>query len=306
MSLLSLIRNQKNTKDLNVNRFFKFKKLNHSKFLVVGHRGARGLAPENTIASFEKAIELGVDIIELDVVISKDHQVVVSHEAWMNPLICLTKDKKGILESQAKKLNLYQMNYSEIKEYDCGSLKHPDFDEQETEESNKPLLKDALLMMEFISKNHKHEISYTIELKSDVLTDEVYHPKPKEFVRLAMEAVADFPKEKINFRSFDFRILQEIKANYPKYSTCLISENGELKKELKKLGYIPEVYSPNYQVLSKKLIKDCRKKQLQILPWTVNEFEELKGLLLKNVDGVITDYPNRAIRLRDRYKKITS
>lgn len=304
MSLLSLKRNQNNTKELNINRFFKFKKFNNTNFLVVGHRGARGLAPENTIASFEKAIELGADVIELDVVISKDKKVVVSHEAWMNSEICLKEDGGKIHPDEEKLFNLYQMDYARIRKFDCGSIKHSLFDEQETEEAYKPLLKDALLMMEFISKNHEHNISYTIELKSSESTENLYHPAPKEFVQLVMKSIEDFPIEKINLRSFDYRILQEIKSCYPAYSTCLISEKGSLKKELKQLGYIPEVYSPNYHFLSKKLIKSCKKKQIQIIPWTVNEFEDLKDILQLNVDGVITDYPNKAIRLRNRFNKL--
>lgn len=304
MNFLTLNRNNKTVKKLNLNRFFKFKKLNQTKVLVVGHRGARGLASENTIASFEKAVELGVDIIELDVVISKDKQVVVSHEAWMNHEICTQENKRKISSEEAKKLNLYQMNYNEIKHFDCGSLKHPLFEDQENEEAYKPLLKDALLMIEFMSKNHEHEISYTIEIKSHPSTDGKYHPAPKDFVQLVMQTIQDFPAEKINLRSFDLRILKEIKKSFPAYSTCLISENGNLKKELKELGYLPEVYSPNYNTLSKSMIKKCRKKQIQIIPWTVNEFEELKEILLMNIDGIITDYPNRAIRLRDRFMKL--
>lgn len=305
MNLTSLS-NSKSKQKLNINRFFKFKKPYASNFLVVGHRGARGLASENTIASFEKAIELEVDSIELDVVISKDHQVVVSHEAWMNPLTCLSKEGKRISEDQARLLNLYQMDYDEIKQYDCGSLRHPLFDEQETEESSKPLLRDALFMMEFISKNHQQEISYTIELKSASITDGLFHPSPSTFVDLVMESIAEFPSKRINLRSFDVRILKVIKDKYPAYSTCLISADGKINKEINSLGFIPEIYSPNYRLLTKSLIKKCRRKKIQIIPWTVNEFEDLRNLLLMNVDGVITDFPNRALRLRNRLKKIES
>ncbi len=306
MNLLSLKRNKKNINTLNINRFFKFKKLNQTNFLVIGHRGARGLAPENTIASFEKAIELEVDAIELDVVISKDKKVVVSHEAWMNHEICLKENGKRISHEEEKLHNLFQMDYSKIKKYNCGSLKHPSFDDQETEETYKPLLKDALQMIEFVSKIHEQDVACTIEIKSDSSTDHIFHPPPQEFVELVINSISGFPKEKINLRSFDYRVLKEIKSRYPEYSTCLISDTGKLQEELNLLGYTPEIYSPNFKVLTKSLIKKCKKKKMQVLPWTVNEFEELREILLLGVDGVITDYPNKAIRLRNRYQKLKS
>src|SRR5688500_18409587 len=86
-----------------------------------GHRGDRGLYTENTIGSMHEALKYAVTTLELDVVISKDHKVVVSHDPWLEPKICVTK----------KPLSIYQLNYDQIMKIDCGSKPHPDFPEQQ-------------------------------------------------------------------------------------------------------------------------------------------------------------------------------
>jgi len=108
-----------------------------------GHRGARGLAPENSLRAFETALSFPeVTTLELDVVISKDHKVVVSHEPWMNPTICVTDSI--INDSIGRAMNLYQMTLEEIQKYDCGMAQHPDFPEQKSGSSFKPSLKQVL------------------------------------------------------------------------------------------------------------------------------------------------------------------
>ncbi len=97
------------------------------KFDVQGHRGARGLRPENTIPGFLVAIDSGVTTIELDVVITKDKQVVVSHEPWMSAAICLDPSGSTLQAKEEKKFNIYQMTYDEVRQFDCGSLENKDF-----------------------------------------------------------------------------------------------------------------------------------------------------------------------------------
>src|SRR5688572_21558949 len=90
------------------------------KFDLQGHRGARGLKPENTIPSFLIALDSGVTTIEMDVVITKDKQVILSHEPWIESEICLKPDSSIITKAQGVKLNIYKMTYDEVKQYDCG------------------------------------------------------------------------------------------------------------------------------------------------------------------------------------------
>ncbi|HSZ26331.1 MAG TPA: glycerophosphodiester phosphodiesterase family protein, partial [Cytophagaceae bacterium] len=102
-------------------------------FFKTGHRGCRGIYPENTLEGFRRAIDLGINSLELDVVVSKDRQLVVSHEPYMNPEICLKPDGSEITPSEEKQYNLYTMTYEEIKKFDCGLKIHPRFPNQKKE-----------------------------------------------------------------------------------------------------------------------------------------------------------------------------
>ncbi|MEP6647758.1 MAG: glycerophosphodiester phosphodiesterase family protein, partial [Saprospiraceae bacterium] len=132
-----------------------------------GHRGCRGLMPENTMPGFMKAVELGVTTLELDVVISKDGQVVVSHEPWMSSIICSHPDGTPVTKSEEKTLNLYNMDYSEIQTYDCGKRGNPDFPSQMQVGTVKPTLKMVIRSVEvFAAENKFRQPRYNIELKS--------------------------------------------------------------------------------------------------------------------------------------------
>ena len=119
----------------------------YERFDVQGHRGARGLYPENSVIGFIKSIEMGVNTIELDVVISKDRQVVVSHEPWISHIICV--DSLGLkINDDVNKYNIFKMNYNEIKKFDCGSIKNPKFLSQENSFVSKPLLREVIIKIE--------------------------------------------------------------------------------------------------------------------------------------------------------------
>lgn len=271
-------------------------------FEILGHRGARGLAPENTLAAFEKAIEIGVNALEMDVVITKDEKVLVSHEAWMNPLICL-HNNLPIPQGEGKKHNIFQMTYAQTQEYDCGSLMHPQFEEQENEPATKPLLKDVLQMGYALSKNHGIPIKFVIELKSFPSGDGIFHPTPERFTELVLKVIKKHAKLKdICLQSFDVRILNEIKARKKDVCVSLLTEDLPLEELLPKLNFVPEIYSPHYKMVDAAVINFAQSKEIKVIPWTVNEPEDMQQLLRMGVDGIITDYPNLALKLKS-YKK---
>jgi hypothetical protein len=108
-------------------------------FDLQGHRGARGLLPENTLQGFEKALALGVTTLELDLAISRDGKVVVSHEPWFSSQICSRPDGTPVTEDEAQTLSLYALSYEEIARFDCGQRGHPSFPEQQPVAAAKPL-----------------------------------------------------------------------------------------------------------------------------------------------------------------------
>ncbi|PVX51849.1 glycerophosphoryl diester phosphodiesterase [Balneicella halophila] len=265
-----------------------------------GHRGARGLAPENTMPAFEKALELGVKTLELDVVLSKDKQVVVSHEPWFNAILTLTPENEEMQEITPPSTNFYQMDYSNIKEYDCGSRQHPNFPHQKLKRTHKPLLTDVFEVIEKKSLETGKSLHYNIEIKSMPQGDNIYHPEPKEYVDIVLNTIQDrIPNERFNIQSFDFRILQYLHENYPKIAVAALVEKGTLNANLTNLGFTPEIYSPNYTLVDSELVADAHQKGIKVIPWTVNSKKEMLKLLQAGVDGIITDYPDRALEYRE-------
>ena len=266
-------------------------------FEVEGHRGCRGLMPENTIPAMLKAIDLGVTTLEMDVVITKDNKVVVSHEPWFGADITTKPDGSFIKPAEAMQLNIYQMSYEEILKYDVGMKTNPRFPQQQKMKVVKPLLGDLIDSVEayLIQKNFP-KIKYNIETKCLPAGDNRFHPVPSEFVELLMSVIKEKKiEDRVIIQSFDFRTLKYIHEKYASIKTSMLiedSDENDFDGQLSRLGYTPEYYSPNQTLVDEKLVKQCHDKGMKIVPWTVNEAKQIKKLKKLGVDGVITDYPN--------------
>ena len=122
--------------------------------------------PENSIPAFVVALDSGVTTIEMDLAITKDKQVIVSHEAWMNSDFCLDPNGKEIRARDEKKFNIYLMNYDQVKQWDCGSKGNSKFPEQQKIKVSKPLLSEVIVAVENHIKNFtRYEVDYNIEIK---------------------------------------------------------------------------------------------------------------------------------------------
>ncbi|GAB3764631.1 glycerophosphodiester phosphodiesterase family protein [Spirosoma pomorum] len=259
-----------------------------------GHRGTRGLMPENTIQAMKKAMDIGVETLELDVVISKDKQVVVSHDPYMSADITTKPDGNPVTADEQKSINLYQLTYDQIKKYDVGSKKHPQFPEQKNFRAYKPLLTELIDSVEAYAKAKKlPKPRYNIEIKMSPATDSVYNPEPAEFVKLVMPICQQKLGTRYNIQSFDARPLQLIHKEYPKVAIAYLTANTKsVDENLATLGFTPKTYSPYYKGVTAETVKACHDKGMQIIPWTVNTKPEIDGLVKLGVDGIITDYPN--------------
>jgi glycerophosphoryl diester phosphodiesterase len=266
---------------------------------IQGHRGCRGLMPENSIPAFIKAIELGVTTLEMDVVISADKKVVVSHEPWLSHEICISADSLDISEEDEKHFNLYEMNYDEIAKCDCGSKYQKLYPQQEHFFAAKPLLNDVIDSVEAITSN----VIYNIEIKTTPKGDNNYHPDPQEFSNLLLALIDEKNiTSRVTIQSFDFRPLQYIRNIRPDISLALLAENKSSAQEnIKALGFIPDIYSPAYTQVNEELIEFAEVYKIRIIPWTVNDTSDIGKLLLMGVDGIITDYPDRAIATVNSY-----
>ncbi len=261
-----------------------------------GHRGARGLMPENTVPAMLKALDEGVTTLEMDVVITADGQVILSHEPWMNSEITTKPDGSFITEKEAPDYNIYRMTYAEIKNYDVGSKPHSRFPQQQKIKIHKPLLSEVIIAVEKHKKTNKQPVEYNIETKCTPVTDGIFHPAPQLFVDAVMKVLqAHKITHQTTIQSFDVRSLQYINKAYPQLRTALLIEAEDKKTfetQLSNLGFIPTVYSPHYTLVTPQLVTACRSKKIKLIPWTVNELSQMQALKNLGVDGIITDYPN--------------
>lgn len=262
---------------------------------VQGHRGCRGLMPENTIPAFEAATKMGVQTLELDVVVSKDHVVVVSHEPFMSQFYCLNPEGKRLSKAQDRQFNLYQMTFDSIQQFDCGSKYYPQFPEQKKMKTSKPSLEAVIQAAKAINPY----IKFNIELKAKPSYDGVFTPKPDVFVSLVLDVVnKNNAFEATNLQSFDLRILEETKRQAPSMTLAiLVDANEEIDTKLNKLSFNPEIISPYFKLLTRNQVQHYQDQGYKVIPWTVNKVPDLKRMINFGVDAIITDYPNKLINL---------
>jgi glycerophosphoryl diester phosphodiesterase len=269
-------------------------------FNLQGHRGARGLAPENTIPAFLKAIDCGVTTLELDVVVTADSQIVVSHEPWMSEVICRYPDGREVEPGSMLRTNIYQMTYEEVQSYDCGTRVHPKFPEQMLSPEYKPLLKEVFKEInDYLESKQLPQVFFNIETKSLPEGDGIFHPDPATFSRLLYDLLVQEDMEyKVTIQSFDVRTLQEIRKLDSELILVLLVDNDlGLQENLRRLGFPPQVYSPHFRLVDETLVEEVHRMGMHLIPWTVNEVEDIRRMIDAKVDGLITDYPNRAAEI---------
>jgi glycerophosphoryl diester phosphodiesterase len=261
-----------------------------------GHRGCRGLMPENTIPAMIKAIDLGVTTIEMDVVISKDRQVVVSHEPFMSAEIATAPDGRIPTFQDQRANNLYKMDYADIKLWDVGLRQLARFPRQVKMKTYKPLLTELMDSVELHLKNNQRKpVLYSIEIKSGLSTDDTYHPKPAEFVKLVMDIISSKQiTDRIIIQSFDYRVLQVLNQQYKHVKTSFLIEGNTKtpEQQIALLGFTPTIFSPEYHLVDSQMVSFCHNKKMKLIPWTVNELTAMEKLKSLGVDGIITDYPD--------------
>lgn len=268
-------------------------------FSTEAHRGGRGLMPENTIPAMKSAIDLGVTTLEIDTHISKDGQVFLSHDNYINPSFTLDSNGKEIPESDNKKYPFYQMDYGLIKKYDVGSKINTKFPEQKKIKASMPLLSDLIDSVQtHIKLNGKKQVFYNIETKSSADGDNILHPNPEKFVDLlvgVLESKKIIPY--VVIQSFDVRTLQVINKKYPHIKTSFLLENKKsLEENMQSLGFKPFIISPNYKMVNPDYLKKCKEQGMKVIVWTVNTKAEINKFKEMGVDGIISDYPNLLIK----------
>jgi len=255
--------------------------MGQSEYKIFGHRGCRGVYPENTIEGFKKAIEFGVDGIEIDVVVNKNQELVISHESYIDTSYCLTN------KIDNESLNIYKMNISEIQDIDCGSKFVKEFPNQLKVKEKKPTYKE--FKKELI--DYQGDILFEIKCDYDLVNE--YFPDYGKYAKIIFEETR-FSRhfDNIYFMSFDYRILNELFKIMPNSKYIYLSSNKEFEKQMKLLNFEPFGVGIDFNIISQKIIDLVHNKKQVIYGWTINDEENSKSLTSMGLDGVITDYPN--------------
>ena len=271
-----------------------------------GHRGARGLLPENTIPAFLRALDLGVTTLEMDIAINAEGNAVVSHEPWMSATICSHPDGRQVTADEETDLRIFTMSDQEVAGFDCGSRGHPGFRKQQPVAISKPLLSEVLQAVATHSEIiERQPVLFNIEIKSRPDGDRIFHPEVAEFAGILYQTVKSHGTlARTTVQSFDPRALEATHEIDAEISTALLVENDEgFQKNLAMLSFVPDIYSPNYELVNQDLINAAHANNMQIIPWTVNDEETIRELVEMGVDGLITDYPDLAVRVLTEIQK---
>ncbi|ANE49486.1 glycerophosphodiester phosphodiesterase family protein [Flavisolibacter tropicus] len=269
---------------------------NFPAFYKEGHRGSRGLMPENTIPAMKKGVDLGANVVEVDVYLTKDEKVLVAHDPYVNVNHSLFEDGRSIPSNEATNYVWHQMNYSDIRKFDVGSKPYSAFPQQDKIKVSMPLLAELIDSVEhYTTSKGLPGVIYNIELKTSKRYDSLgYNATPATLVDAVIEVVKNTSiGNRFYIQSFDVRPLQEVKKKFPGVRIGFLTDADQaFETNLQVLGFQPDIYSPSFRLVTPTLIKQCHDRKMKIIPWTVNDQEKIKQLIGWGVDGIITDFPN--------------
>ena len=288
-------------------------------FDLQGHRGTRGLEPENTLAAFRRALEIGVTTLEMDAAITADGVVVVSHDPVLNP--ALTRDAEGRWLKGTGPL-IKSLSYAELQTYDVGrvdpsSAYGRQFPEQQARDGQRrPKLAAVFALVRELGAD---SVRFDIETKVfPNRPDDTLAPEP--FVRALLAVIREAGMaNRVMVQSFDWRTLLLVQRLEPGMQTVYLTSGGGnfdtleggtwtagmLLRDFPSVGHMVKaaggtVWAPNFNNLTPDALKSAQQLGLKVIPWTVNAPADIDRLIGWGVDGIISDYPNR---VRDAMQK---
>ncbi|MFO7882000.1 MAG: glycerophosphodiester phosphodiesterase [Kosmotogaceae bacterium] len=274
-------------------------------FDLEGHRGCRGLRPENTLEAFEHALEIGVTTLEMDTVITADRVIVISHDRSLNPQ--KTRIDGSFIN---EKILIKDLTYEELSKYDVGVMRS-DYDwprQKEIPGTKIPRLEDVFILVKEYEEVYDRKIMLNIETKISPSVPEESYP-PEEFVDMLLELIEEYEMEdRVIIQSFYWKTIMLAKEKNPSIKTAaLLSSNTMLStKWLNGLRFASfgfdvgklvkasgaDYFSPRYTDCSDVWIERSHEQGIPVIPWTINDKETMQRFIEKGVDGIITDYPD--------------
>jgi len=248
------------------------------RILVHGHRGARARRPENTIPAFRYAIDQGVDALEMDMAVTKDNVIVISHDPILEPPVC-----SGPKESSV----IHELTLAEVRKWDCGKLQNPRYPNQMAIPGTRmPTLDDVFRLA------RRGKFDYNIETKSFADKPE-YTPSPEEFVKLVLAKIRKYKLEKrIILQSFDFRTLVAMRKLAPEIRLSALTEKDTRDfAAIAAEGGKAEIISPEFHLVTGAKVAAAHAAGLQVVPWTADTEQDWDMLIEAKVDAIISDDP---------------
>lgn len=241
-------------------------------------------------------MDLGVTTLEMDVVLSADSELIVSHEPWINIDICAWPDSTT---EDTQRYNIHTMTAEEVAGFSCGTFPFERFPEQRQVATFKPAFRDVLDSVVAYSNQHRLDLpGINVEIKSRPGWEPHFQPAPEVYVDAFLRKLdaAAYPG-RVTVQSFDPRILIALHDQRPTLELVYLTEQplDSPDKAVKTLGFTPVVYSPAFQWVTARTQGACERLGMELVVWTVNAPEDMKKLVALGVDGIITDYPNRFV-----------
>ena len=275
---------------------------------VQPHRGGAGVMPENTFSAMQHAIELGVNTLEMDMQITADGKVIISHENYFHPDYCTRPDGSEIKKKDPREY-IYTMPYDSVAKYETGLKENPRFPEQKKIREHKPL---ASALIDFI-ESYTAEIGvspmrYNIEVKTSAKEGEgVKWPEYHDFVDTAIPLLLSKNLgDRLVVQCFDERALEYMHEQYPDlFLSYLTEKETDLEELLSRLSFVPDWWSPNYAGVTEENVKLAHEKGIKVVPWTVDDPQEIERMIKCDVDAIISNYPERVLNLTRGYGATT-
>jgi len=252
--------------------------MNAAPIQVHGHRGARAMRPENTMAAFEYALDVGVDALEMDVAVTQDDVPVISHDPKLNPEICRNTGGAAVIR---------QITFNELRTWDCGSLINPHFPKQQAVQGARiPALEEVL------SLASRGNFLFNIETKI-FRNQPQYTPTPERFAELVLQAIDRHNlRTRVIIQSFDFRTLQAMRKLAHEIRLAALDEDEKLGDFVKVArSASARIISPEQHMVTPERVASAHQAGLEVIAWTANTPEEWDRLIHAGVDGIISDDP---------------
>ena len=263
------------------------------------HRGGAGLMPENTITSMKNALDLGMNTLEMDLQVSADGKVVVSHDNYFHPRCAIRPDGTPVLEGEPREY-MHTMPYDSIARYEVGLKPTEKWPEKALVSEHVPLASELLDFTEAYAREKGRPLpGYNIEIKSRTGEGEgTLWPEYREFCDICIPLLLSKQLgDRLIVQTFDPRSMEYIRAKWPEVTLSYLTEKDpDIEAILATISFQPEWWSPNYAAVTKENVAYCHEKGIKVVPWTVDAPEDIRRMAECGVDAIISNYPDRLLK----------